>query len=94
MIMLLATFGVVGTVVNYQDPNMITAADHNMMRSWETDFDALGYPEDEYFDRLRVGLVWMSVAAIGFLSIVVGGYLMVMVYRHALQPARARESRV
>ena len=94
MIMLLSTFGVAGMLVSYMEPSMVTAADHNMMMSWETDFDALGYPEDEYQERLRVGLVWMSVAAIGFLSIVVGGYLMVNIRRHLLQPAQARESSV
>ncbi len=94
MIMLLTTFGVAGMLVTYMDPSTITAADHSMIWSWETDFDALGYPEDEYLERMRVGLIWMSVAAIGYLSIVVGGYLMVMVYRHAILPARARQQRV
>ena len=94
MIMLLATFGVAGMLVTYMDPSAITAADHSMIWSWETDFDALGYPEGEYLERMRVGLVWMSLAAIGYLSIVVGGYLMVMVYRHAILPAKARQKRV
>ena len=53
----------------------LAAIPQNLFWSWEMDFEALGYPEDQFLERFRVGMVWMSLATIVYLSIVVGGYL-------------------
>ena len=84
LILILCTVGVAGMLVAYLDPSILTSpatVQHNMLWSWEVGFDALGYPESEFIERFRVGMLWSSIAIIAFMSTVMGSYLVVTISR-------------
>ncbi len=81
VIVVLCIFGVAGTIVSYMQPSAFAIPEHNMFWSWESDFNALGYPEQEFDDRLRIGLVLLGLATIIYLAIVVGSHLVMTVYK-------------
>ena len=87
VIIVLCSFGVVGTLVVYLDPSLIAfiSDPHNVFWAWELDFEALGYSDNEFIERFRVGIVWRSLAAISFLAILVGSYLLVTIRGAARQ---------
>ena len=78
---LLTTIGLAGTVVVYWDPSLLFMPENNLIFSWENDFNALGYPESEFYDRARVGVVWSALAALVYMVSVVGGSLLVALCR-------------
>ena len=47
----------------------------------EIDFEALGYSPDEYFERSRLAVAWASLTTLGYMVIVIGGKLLVTIYR-------------
>ena len=57
--------------------------DHNLIRSWELDFDALGYTRAEALDRLNLGYVWHATSLMIYMACVVGGRLFMEVHRLA-----------
>ena len=73
--------GLAGLVVVYWDPSLLFMPDHTLIRSWEVDFDALGYAPGEFMDRARMGIVWSTLSAIIYMVVVIGGSLMVTIYR-------------
>ena len=83
LILILCIVGVVGMLVAYLDPAFIgySGVQHNLLWSWELDFDALGYPESEFLDRFRLGVLWSAIATIAFMSTVMGTYLVVTIRR-------------
>ena len=78
----LSALGAVALAIGYLDPNLVAVSDHNLLRSWEIDYSALGYPEDEFVDRLRLGYLWMTIAGLVYMTIALGSYLLMTVYRH------------
>ena len=70
-----------GLLVVYWDPGLQAVPDHNLVRSWETDFSALGYPASEFDERARTGVVWVVLTALIYLVSVVGGTLLVSLCR-------------
>ena len=90
VIVILCVLGVAGMLVAYFEPSLIIDTSHsNILWSWESGFVSLGFPEDELIERFRVGVVWMSLAAIVYLTIIIGSYIMVTVHRRASAPASA-----
>ena len=77
----LVLLGIAGMVIGYLEPNLYTIGDHNLLHSWQIDWDKLGYPQEEFVERLRLGYVWMVMAVIAYMTVIVGGYLLVTVYR-------------
>ena len=55
--------------------------DHNLVKSWELDFGALGYTRDEALDRVNLGYVWHAMSLMVYMSFVVGGRLFVEVHQ-------------
>ena len=55
--------------------------DHNQLRSWEIDFAALGPTREQALDRLNLGYLWHAIWLLGYMFFVVGGRLMVSIYR-------------
>ena len=45
------------------------------------DFDALGYSADEYVERSRLAVTWASLTTLAYMIIVIGGKLIVTIYR-------------
>ena len=62
-------------------PNALAIPDHTLIRSWEIDFAALGYPKDELMDRYRIGAVWSSLATVVYMVVSLGGSLFIAIYR-------------
>ncbi len=70
-------------LATYMEPSVVSSAHHNTLWSPDTNvdllggptpdyFDALGYPEDEYLERVRFGSLWMGQATVAYLIIVIG----------------------
>ena len=57
--------------------------DHNLLGSWEIDFDALGYTEAEALERLNVGYMWHAIYLYVYMVLIVGVSLLIAVYRLA-----------
>ena len=84
VIAVLCTFGVAGTLVFYVETDMLlTAADIRIIPLREISAEELGYTSDEGVKLVRLGALWMSLANIGYLVTVVGGYLLVTINRVA-----------
>ena len=87
----LVLLGVAGIVIGYLEPNLYSIGDHNLLHLWQINWDKLGYPQEEFVERLRLGYVWMMIAMIAYMTVIVGGYLLVTVYR--CRPSNASTSR-
>ena len=77
----LTAISLAGMVAVYLDPSLQFVADHTLIRSWEVDFNALGYPPEELVDRSRISTVWSCLAAIVYMVVVVGGSLFVTIVK-------------
>ena len=68
--------------------------DHNLVRSWELDFDALGYTREEALDRVNLGYTWHAMFLLIYMSCVVGGRIFVEVHRlkNRVEPVRSSGS--
>ena len=74
--------GIVAILAIYLSPNMPSVlADHNLLRSWEIDLAALGFTREEALDRLDLGYLWHAIWVFAYMFFVVGGRLIVSVYR-------------
>lgn len=83
VIILLCASGVAGMLMGYMEPDIVlTAAD---LRVIPLGTEALGYTAEERVERLRLGILWMSLATIAYLAVVVGGYLLMTVRRATSQ---------
>ena len=78
------TVGVAVIMAIYASPDLpAVLPDHNLLGSWEIDYDALGYTRDEAMDRLNVGYMWHAMCLFVYMVFVVGGSLLLGVYRLA-----------
>ncbi len=78
----LTIIGGMGTMVFYLDPSLLSQPNHNtLVISAEIDFTVLGYPEEELLDRYRIASSWGSLISLVYMVIVVGGNLIVTIYR-------------
>ena len=55
--------------------------DHNLLNSWEIDFSQLEFTRQEALNRLDLGYMLHATFTFGYLGFVVGGNLLVAVYR-------------
>ena len=81
VILILTAVGAATILILYLEPSPLAIPDHTLIRSWEIDFGALGYSPDELLERYRVGAVWSSLATLIYMIIVLGGSLLVTIYR-------------
>ena len=81
VIIVLTAVGGALVAIMYLYPSMLAIPDHTLIRSWEIDFAALGYPKDELMDRYRIGAVWSSLATVVFMLVSLGGSLLITIYR-------------
>ena len=77
----LSALGLAAILVTYLQPSLYAVSDQGLFYSWDIDFDALGYPADEYFERSRLAVVWASLTTLAYMVIVIGGKLIVTIYR-------------
>ena len=60
---------------------MVTASEIRIIPLPEISAEELGYTPEQGMEFLRLGSLWMSLANILYLTIVVGGYLLVTIGR-------------
>ena len=80
--MISTTLGVAAILTIYVLPDFPSVLpDHNLLRSWEIDFDRLGFSREEALDRLNLGYMWHAIWLLAYMFFVVGGSLIVGIYR-------------
>ena len=82
VIVLLCSVGVASLMIAYMEPDMVmTASEFRIIPLPEVSHTELGYTAQEGVDRLRLGMMFMSLTTILYMAIVVGGYLIMTVRR-------------
>ena len=77
----LSALGLAAILATYLQPSLYAVSEQGLFYSWDIDFDALGYSPDEYFERSRLAVVWASLTILAYMVIVIGGKLIVTIYR-------------
>ena len=77
--MVLAIAAVLAIYLSPDLPSVLP--DHNLLRSWEIDFAQLGLTREQALDRLNLGFMWHAIWVFAYMVFVVGGNLMVAIYR-------------
>lgn len=78
----MATVGAATMLAVFLSPGLPSVfPDHNLLFSWDIDFHALGYPPEEAMERLNVGYLWQSMCTYVYMVFVVGGSLIVAMFR-------------
>ena len=76
------TVGTVTVLLIYLSPELPSILpDHNLLRSWEMDFAQAGFTREEALDRLNPGYLWHATWVFAYMFFVVGGRLLVSIYR-------------
>ena len=70
---------VVGIYLSLDLPSVLP--DHNLISSWQINFDELGYSRAEALEQVNLGYMWHAMALMGYMMFVLGGSLFVAVYR-------------
>lgn len=66
----------------YLSPDFpLVLRDHNMVSSWELDFETLGYTREDALDRVNLGYIWHAMCLLIYMSCVVGGTMFVDLHR-------------
>ena len=77
-----ATLGIATMMAIYLSPDLPRVLpDHNLLRSWEIDFAGLGLSPEQALDGLNLGYMWHAIWVFTFMFFVVGGRLIVSIYR-------------
>ena len=78
----LTFLGIVTILAVYFSPDVpAVLPDHNLVTSWELDFDDLGYSRDEALGMVNLGYMWHAMCVLVYMVLVVGGALIVEIYR-------------
>ena len=90
--MAIIVVGAVAMLAVYLVPGLPSILpDHNLLFSWDINFDALGYPAEEAMDRLNVGYLWQNVCIYVYMVLVVGGSMIAEMYRFATRSVPTTE---
>lgn len=77
-----ATVGIAVIMSIYLSPDFPSVLpDHNLVRSWELDFAALGYTREEALEQVNLGYMWHAMFLLIYMACVVGGRLFMEVHR-------------
>ena len=79
VIILLCAVGAAGTIAAYISHSPMAIPDHNLLWSWEVDWERVGYPQSEWLERARVSLPLMALPSIVYLATALGGFLLVSI---------------
>ena len=80
-IIMLSALGGAAILTLYLAPSTLPQPDHNLLYSWNIDFAALGYAQDELADKLHLGFIWVALSNFVYVVVVIGGNLIVAIYR-------------
>ena len=76
------TLGIVTILLIYLSPDLPSVLpDHNQLSSWEIDFAELGFTREQALERLNLGYMWHATWLLAYMFFVVGGRLIVAIYR-------------
>ena len=76
------TLGIVTILSIYLSPDLPSVLpDHNQLRSWEIDFAEFGFTREQALGRLNLGYMWHAIWLLAYMFFVVGGRLIVAIYR-------------
>lgn len=76
------TLGIIAILTIYVSPSLSSVLpDHNLFRSWEIDFVALGYSRGAALEKVNLGYMWHAMCLLAYMVFVFGGYLLVSIYR-------------
>ncbi|MCY4557052.1 MAG: helix-turn-helix transcriptional regulator [Chloroflexi bacterium] len=79
--LVLSIAGMLTIFIMYVSPDVPRILpDHNLLGSWEIDFEALGYTREEVMARLDSGYVWHAMFLFVYMVFCVGGKLLKVVY--------------
>ena len=70
---------VMGVFVSPDLPRVLP--DHNLFRSWEIDFTAMGYSREVALERLNLGYMWHAMCIFAYMFFVIGGHVFTALYR-------------
>lgn len=80
-IIVLSGLGGAAILTLYLAPSSLPQPDHNLLYSWDINFAALGYTQDELTERLHLGFIWVALCNFVYIVVVIGGNLIVAIYR-------------
>ena len=83
VIIVLSALGGAAILTLYLAPSSLPQPDHNLLYSWDIDFSALGYTQDELTERLHLGFIWVALSNFVYVVVVIGGNLIVAIYRRS-----------
>ena len=83
------TFAIISTLLGaatilaiYVSPDFPSVLpDHNLVRSWELDFAAMGITRAEALDRLNLGYMWHAMCVFAYVVFILGGNLLIAMFR-------------
>ncbi|MCY4415634.1 MAG: helix-turn-helix transcriptional regulator [Chloroflexi bacterium] len=82
IVIISSILGAAAIVLVHGAPDLPMALpDHTLFASWEIDFELLGYTQEQVYEGLDVGYVWHSMCTYVYMVMVVGGSLLVAVFR-------------
>ena len=80
-ILVLTAIGAAAVLVGYSEFSLLSTKGHTLIHSWDVDYSAWGYSEQELVDRSRVSFLWNATLVLAYMAIVVGGTFMATIYR-------------
>ena len=82
VIIMLCSVGVASLIIAYMEPDMVMVAEgFRIIPLPSVSHTELGYTAEEGVERLRLGMMFMSLTTILYMAIVLGGYLIMTVRR-------------
>ena len=81
VVIMLAALGIAAILIAYAQSSSFPETDMGLFYSQEKDFDALGYSADEYPERSNLAAAWGSLVTLAYMVTVIGGKLLVTIYR-------------
>ena len=83
------TFSIISTLLGagtimaiYVSPDLPSVLpDHNLVRSWELDFAAMGITRAEALDRVNLGYMWHAMYVFAYVVFILGGNLLIAMFR-------------
>ncbi len=80
-LLVLTALGGAAILILYLEPSPLAIPDHNILKSWVIDFEALGYSPDELLERYRIAAVLSTMSTLAYMLLVLGGILLATIYR-------------
>ena len=81
VVIMLAALGIAAILIAYAQSSSFPETEMGLFYSQEKDYDALGYPANEYPERSNLAAAWASLITLAYMLTVIGGKLIVTIYK-------------